>query len=113
MASAAATSFAFSFCALRHRRLIISQKSLIFFIAACLSPNSSRSSEKAALNKDSPCVWAAAESAARDVSPIPLAGLFTMRLNDSSSFRLTASLKYAIISLTSARSKKEFPEYIT
>ena len=93
MASAAATSLASSFWALSANLPIISQNSLIFLTAADFKPNFSRSSEYAALKRDSSCSLAAAERAVSEVSPMPLAGLLTILLNDSSSLRLTASLK--------------------
>ena len=64
----------------------------------------------AAWKRDTPAARASSMRALREVLPIPLAGLLTMRLKDSSSLGFTASLKYAIISFTSALSKKEFPE---
>ena len=81
-------------------------------MAALLRPYSASLSPEAALKRLTPSALAAAITAPRVVSPMDLAGLLTTRLKDSSSLLLTTSLKYAIISLTSALSKKDFPEKI-
>ena len=107
-----ATEWASSFTTLEENPDIIRAKSLIFLMAAAFSPYFSRSSQKAAFISGIRFSTEAAISALIEVSPIPLAGLFTTLLKDSSSAGFAASLKYAITSLTSALSKNEFPENI-
>ena len=89
---------------------IIFLNAMILPAAADFMPADSRIVGSQALKSDNPRERAALTRASSDVAPIPLAGVLSTRRKDSSSFGLTASFRYAIMSFTSALSKKELPE---